>query len=1170
MAQKFGNTWWGEAWLRSLDNIDYSNRLPRGATYARNGSVKSVNIRGNSISAAVQGSRRTPYRVNIIIPPFFEDDIERLTSELLKHPIIISRLLNRQLDPSIMEIASSCGLKIFPQQWTDFKMQCSCPDWAVPCKHLAAAIYMVSREIDNNPFLAFEIHNIDLIKEIQKRGVVIEQKQALEVPDFSSLLEKRTPKEAKEIASIYKRVNLSSLPDIAEPMISILPDEPIFCGNQNFKTKYSSALMSIIKKVRRAQKVGISAETLLGVQSDKKFSKTYSPTIVVDYDGNYNMVGVQDLDDKSIHTINGLIELLLSINSDFLPDYSSNIFALHQALYTAIALISRGAITPQIVKDSAKSYRIIWTPAHNSAEVRQTIERLQEVMPPKIIDGYLKGRKTPILIKNQAELLTSYFITTLINRLSRFGMDDYLNMFFCNSRSFFDGVGEGEVAGGIKAWLDHYSISSGRYRTVFIVEEDLESDLFKMHLGVEDRTKSIPETYTLNSIFTDEKHEKIRYEVLKAVSMLVPMIPSLGDYINNSAREDIRLSFEKFTPILMQVIPAVKLLDVKVILPKSLQYLIRPKASVKLSKKEQDSTSFIRIDDLLSFDWQIALGKDKISRFEFEKLTNKATGLLKFKGQFIYVDAEDIERLRKAMAGGSNLNGAQLLQAALIEEYEGAPITLSDEVRELIRELTKEECVELPAGVNAELRPYQQRGYSWMYRNMKIGFGSIIADDMGLGKTLQVITLIQRLKEDGALSKRKVLVITPTGLLYNWQKELERFAPNLTNHIYHGSSRKISDFNSDIMLTSYGVLRSDADILKRRKWQVVVIDEAQNIKNAVTAQSKAVRSIPAAAHIAMSGTPVENRLSEFWSIMDFTNKGYLGTVKNFNSEYSRPIQQDNDMECVDRFRKITAPFMLRRLKSDKSIISDLPDKIEENQYARLTSIQSAIYQETLTCAMNAIEDIDESSQQALFKRQGLILQMILALKQICNHPALFIKNGELSAELSGKAQMLLDIVDTIVQSGEKVLIFTQFKEMGTILEKIIEDRLSVRPLFYHGGCSIKERESMVERFQSNKNDQIFILSLKAAGTGLNLTAATHVIHYDLWWNPAVEAQATDRAYRIGQKSNVVVHRFITKDTFEERINDMIESKRHLANMTVSTGEKWIGELSNSELREIFG
>ncbi|MFI3314900.1 MAG: DEAD/DEAH box helicase [Rikenellaceae bacterium] len=972
------------------------------------------------------------------------------------------------------------------------------------------------------------------------------------------------------VVSVSKRVNLGSLPNIAEPMISILPDEPTFCASQSFKASYSAALMSVIKKVRRAQKAGISSETLLGINSEIKLSKAYSPTIVVDESGNYDIITEENQEQKKEYSINNLIELLLSIITDFLPDYSSNIFALHQALYSAIALISRGAIAPMIVKDNEKYNRIIWTPAYNSIEVREVIEQLQEVMPPTIIKVLFKSRKTAVLIKNQAEILVSYFITKLINRLSRFTLDDYHNLFFCNSQLKFDGIGESGIAGGIKAWLDHYSISIGKYRAVFIVKEDNKRELFKMHLGVENRSEAIPETHTLNSVLTERKYETTRYEILKAISMLTPMIPSLGAYINNSAKNDILLSFEEFTPMLMQVIPAVKLLDVEVILPKSLQQLIRPKASVSLSKKEQSDTSFIRLDDLLSFNWQIALGDEKISRAEFKQLTSKATGLLKFKGQFIYVNAEDIERLHKTMDGGSKLNGAQLLQTALSEEYEGAPITISDEVRELIRELTKEENIELPTTINAQLRPYQQRGYSWMYRNLRIGFGSIIADDMGLGKTLQVITLIQKLKEEGAITKRKVLVITPTGLLYNWQKELKRFAPKLTSHIYHGTSRKISDFDADIMLTSYGVLRSDTDILKRKKWQIVVIDEAQNIKNSVTAQSKAVRSIPANAHIAMSGTPVENRLSEFWSIMDFTNKGYLGSVKNFNSEYSRPIQQDNDMECVERFRKITAPFMLRRLKSDKSIISDLPDKIEENQYARLTSMQSALYHETLTCAMNTIEDIDDNSQQALFKRQGLILQMILALKQICNHPALFIKNGEFSAEMSGKAQMLLDIVDTIIQNGEKVLIFTQFREMGNILEKIIEDRLSLRPLFYHGGCSIKERERMVERFQSNNNDKIFILSLKAAGTGLNLTAATHVIHYDLWWNPAVEAQATDRAYRIGQKSNVVVHRFITKDTFEERINEMIESKRHLANMTVSTGEKWIGELSNSELREIFG
>ena len=348
------------------------------------------------------------------------------------------------------------------------------------------------------------------------------------------------------------------------------------------------------------------------------------------------------------------------------------------------------------------------------------------------------------------------------------------------------------------------------------------------------------------------------------------------------------------------------------------------------------------------------------------------------------------------------------------------------------------------------------------------------------------------------------------------------------------------------------------------------IDEAQNIKNHDTAQSKAVRSIPATTHVALSGTPVENRLTEFWSIMDYTNKGYLDSLKAFKENFATPIQLYNDADCASRFRKVTAPFMMRRMKTDKSIIADLPDKIELDDYASLKSEQAALYEKTLEAAMSEIEGISTTDHESLFKRQGLILQMILALKQICNHPAQFLKNGDCRTELSGKAEMLLDRIEGIVGNGEKVLVFTQFREMGDMLVRFIEERTGQRPMFYHGGCSIKERHEMVDRFQQNRADKVFILSLKAAGTGLNLTAASHVIHYDLWWNPAVEAQATDRAYRIGQQKNVMVHRFITKDTFEERINDMIQQKKHLADMTVASGESWIGKLSNKELREIFG
>jgi SNF2 family DNA or RNA helicase len=450
-----------------------------------------------------------------------------------------------------------------------------------------------------------------------------------------------------------------------------------------------------------------------------------------------------------------------------------------------------------------------------------------------------------------------------------------------------------------------------------------------------------------------------------------------------------------------------------------------------------------------------------------------------------------------------------------------------------------------------------------MARQSKIGFGSLIADDMGLGKTLQVIAVLMKFKLDGLLKKEKALIVVPTTLLTNWEKEVQKFAPELTTTIYHGSNRRLNLKEADLVLTTYGMVRSDLKILKAHRWHAVVIDEAQNIKNASTDQTKAVKSLKSAIRIAMSGTPVENRLSEYWSIMDFVNPGYLGSAKNFADEFANPIQLSNDQHKTALFRKITAPFILRRLKTDKSIISDLPDKVEINRYCHLTGDQAALYQNMVNSAMKTIEESDG------IQRRGLVLKMITALKQICNHPGNFLKTGKPDPNLSGKSTAMMELLDQIHESGEKTLIFTQYQEMGNILLPMIEKQFGAPPLFLHGGTSRKQRDEMVEEFQQNRHTRIFILSLKAGGTGLNLTAANHVIHYDFWWNPAVESQATDRAYRIGQHKNVMVNRLLTRGTFEEKIDEMLRHKKELANLTVTTGEKWIGELSDRELKEVF-
>ena len=1170
MSKDFGNTWWGEHWLRSLDHIDYDNRLPRGASYARNDKVKTVKFKENQINAKVAGSRATPYKVNIIVPPFFEDKVNLLMTKIIDHPMVISKLLNRELDPEMLTIAEDLGLKVFPHQWTDFKMQCSCPDWAVPCKHLAAVIYMVSREIDNNPFLVFEIHRVDLIEELKKRGIFIADQKKAEISQLADLL--KPNKNLSRIFDqelVYQRIDFSNLQNIAEPLVQLLPDSPAFYPKGNFKEIYATQFLRNAKDVSRLLSKKLIIESVFpSNQSILQLTNRSTVNLTVDGNGNHKVIG----EHHNCKSLNQLIPLVFQLNPDHLPDYQPSVAAIHRVLFATLHLVANGAVVPQIVKLDNKSFVVRWLPALIDNRVKILIEKLTQILPPDLLlfRKIVREKEQLLPVENQTLELLSIFIGQIVSSLSKPSFSDsYMDLFFKNKSNEFTGVGENAVSGGIKVWLDRYYLTSEIYKPVITVTET-DEDTFEVEISIEDTSDTLLLPIPLSNILSDQQFEKQRFKILQSLSLLSPFIKGLDSCINHKAEKPIMFDLKEFVPFLMEMLPAIRLLDIKTMLPKSLQELLRPKASIKLNRNDSEGNAFIRLDDLLSFDWQIAIGDMVMSPEEYHQLIKRASGLIKFKENYIYVDEADLEKLHKHFTQTKPLNSYQLLQTALSEEYEGAPVLLSDDVRKLIIELTSNENIPLPEGLNAQLRPYQTRGYSWMYRNSRIGFGSIIADDMGLGKTLQVIAVLLKFKEEKALNKKnRALVIVPTGLLTNWQAEIAKFAPSLSSHIHHGTSRNLKDFDADVLLTTYGVLRSDAELLKKEKWQVMIIDEAQNIKNHDTAQSKAVKSIGARLRIAMSGTPVENRLSEFWSIMDFANKGYLGNIKSFKEDYAQPIQVFNDEHAVKRFRKVTAPFMMRRMKSDKSIISDLPDKIEQNQFAVLTRQQATLYEKTLQIAMDEIEGVSSSDSQSLFKRQGLVLQMILALKQICNHPTQFLKNGKFDASLSGKIELLFELLDSIAESGEKVLIFTQFREMGELLERFITERFGEKPMFYHGGCNVSQRQEMVERFQTNRADKIFLLSLKAAGTGLNLTAASHVIHYDLWWNPAVEKQATDRAYRIGQKKNVMVHRFITKNTFEERIDDMIQAKKHLADMTVATGESWLGKLSNKELREIF-
>ena len=460
--------------------------------------------------------------------------------------------------------------------------------------------------------------------------------------------------------------------------------------------------------------------------------------------------------------------------------------------------------------------------------------------------------------------------------------------------------------------------------------------------------------------------------------------------------------------------------------------------------------------------------------------------------------------------------------------------------------------------------------------------GACLADDMGLGKTIQTIAMLLHEKEEKGKLPAPTLLICPTSVVMNWAKEVDKFAPSLNVHVHQGSFRlRGEEFAqqakaSDLLITSYPLLRRDEEMFNQIEWFGVVLDEAQNIKNAETKQARTIRQLTSAFRLALTGTPVENRLSELWSIMNFLNPGFLGSQKAFRQSFALPIEREQDAGAIQRLRQLVSPFILRRLKTDPTVIQDLPDKVESKVYCHLSEEQATLYEAVVREALEAISSAEDG-----IARRGQVLAMLMKLKQICNHPAQFLHQvGEgkrkqtvdlstLGTGRSGKLIRLLEMLEEITAEGDRVLIFTQFAEMGQILRAYLQNQLGVATQFLHGGTPSSQRTEMVERFQNDPNGPpIFILSLKAGGVGLNLTRANHVFHFDRWWNPAVENQATDRAFRIGQKRNVQVHKFVCVGTLEEKIDEMIERKKALAESVVGTGENWLTELSTDDLRQM--
>ena len=598
--------------------------------------------------------------------------------------------------------------------------------------------------------------------------------------------------------------------------------------------------------------------------------------------------------------------------------------------------------------------------------------------------------------------------------------------------------------------------------------------------------------------------------------------------------------------------------------------------SVKVGEKEPSN---VGLSAILDFSPILNIGNEEITKGELKEFLKMAEGLVQYKGKWVEISKDKLEAVLKAfekvkeLAEDEDLSLGDAIRMELnmnkLLDIQTSEIEVSVSNGNWLRKLRETmlhpntiEKVSIVPSFHANLREYQEKGYYWLNQMSKFGFGACLADDMGLGKTVQMIAFLEYQRVN---SKGQALLILPASLIGNWQKEIEKFAPQMPYQILHKSDLKNSEViqyreGEFLYITTYG-MAVRLEELKSKQWDYLILDEAQAIKNPGTKQTKAIKAIPAKMRIAMTGTPIENRLSDLWSLYDFLNQGLLGTAKEFTN-FSKELK-DNAAGYA-KLRKMIQPFMLRRLKTDKSIIADLPDKMDMNEYTDLTKKQIALYKQL-------IEQIEEKLIVSEgIERKGLVLASIMKFKQICNHPDQYLGREEYKAEQSGKFEKLREICETIYEKREKVIVFTQFKEMTEPISDFLSDIFSKEGFVLHGSIPIKRRSEMVNEFNSEQYIPYMVLSLKAGGVGLNLTAANHVIHFDRWWNPAVENQATDRAFRIGQTKNVMVHKFVTKGTIEEKIDTIIEQKQKLSgDILTSAGEQWITEYNNEELMKIF-
>jgi uncharacterized Zn finger protein/superfamily II DNA or RNA helicase len=1147
----YGRTPWGRWFLEVLDSYDMGERLNRGRRYANAGKVLSLSIKDRRVSAKVKGSYRPSYTVVIDFPELKEKD--RVLELVEEDPALLAQIAAGELPEAFLKKLKNAGLNLIPARWRDMVRACSCPDYGDPCKHMAALYYVLAREVDADPHLLFRLRGIDLSELTQRYGGTLEREIAAPFEITAAPAKKSGRTTAAEQRPVPA---IPEIPHCGELICSLLPPSPPF-SERDF-----AVLMAEFYH-HAARFIPWSARTK---NEDEEHAWSRSRWAVECFRPRPGaQVFLIREDPRGEKTRLALFEAFLRFRS-FSNDDGTESYAFLFYLFKFLNLIcAAGALIPCVYSAEGK-LKIIWQPFERLPQIGTALSAIAALGENMLA---LPGRgksATPVYAggRSAAQLLSSAFLGEWV-RQSDFSpkgtaVKDLSELFFREKEMEVDSPALRSLPLAIDRWLSvlHTDFNACRYRfTVKPADGEDSAFVLSVEAAVKTPERKGGETEKTRYIpLKDLARSSAGIAALKAPTALSNYLPEIRALFS---RKDIRLGEERLINFLDTGAELLSRLGIEVILPKSLHRELKPRLVIRAEGTKQAPGSLVRyfdLNSLLDWSWQIAIGDEIISGEEFAALLKGKSKLIKFRDTFVLVDPAELSRLlKKSREMQPDIN-------EFLKSHFAGNSVLSFDAEKTIETLFKEKSFTVPPGLAVSLRPYQERGYSWICSLLQAGFGCILADDMGLGKTVQAIAVLLRLKADGQL-KDSALVVAPAALLENWERELSRFSPDLTVSRYHGPGR-VFNKKSDVFLTTYQTASRDREKLVKRRFSMLIADEAHLMKNAATAGAKTLRELQSQCRLALSGTPVENRLEDMRSLFDFVFPGYLGTAAEFKETYRVPIEVMRNREKAEILKKITAPFLLRRLKTDKTVITDLPEKISINEYAGLEKDQLALYETVVNHTMKRSEKLEDPRE-----RSALVLQLLTSLKQICDHPRVFDKESPAVSKISGKAMLLLTLLREIIDNREKVLIFSQYVETLRCLETIIGNEMGEVSLLYHGGLGQKQRSNTVDAFQNDPSRRILLISLKAGGLGLNLTGASRVVHYDLWYNPAVENQATDRAFRIGQKQNVFVHRFITKNSFEEKIDHMLNAKRELADMTVSSGESWLSRMSHAELRELF-